>query len=399
MFGKKKETYDPLKERIAKHLRTADEFIRNGQYGEAMLEVEAVLRIDPKNYYARSFQERIRYFQKKQSQQMESQTEKMDRKVEIVSQLLKTADKYIELKEYKRALDQVAKVFAIDPHNYFAQSYSDRIEMMIQQEHVEFIDARNRPLPQRPPAPPPPQRHKPKLALAPENEKASIAMYRELLREMWFDGKLTAEESEELGKVRDTFGISLDEHGQLEKEVKVDAYVEALRIAWRDNEVSKNEKEVLEMMRKKYGITLEEHLSAEAKILWAKGTPSARGTILIVDDDRTLLLSVDATLKKHGYDVSSAESVEDALKILESRSPALILSDVMFPEPGMTGLEFYKRVREDPKLSGIPFLLMSGISDEFVVRAGMRLGVDNFITKPFNFELLLATIDGRIKQR
>ena len=399
MFGKKKETYDPLKERIAKHLRTADEFIRNGQYGEAMLEVEAVLRIDPKNYYARSFQERIRYFQKKQSQQMESQTEKMDRKVEIVSQLLKTADKYIELKEYKRALDQVAKVFAIDPHNYFAQSYSDRIEMMIQQEHVEFIDARNRPLPQRPPAPPPPQRHKPKLALAPENEKASIAMYRELLREMWFDGKLTAEESEELGKVRDTFGISMDEHGQLEKEVKVDAYVEALRIAWRDNEVSENEKEVLEMMRKKYGITLEEHLSAEAKILWAKGTPSAKGTILIVDDDRTLLLSLDTTLKKHGYDVSSTESVEDALKILESRSPALILSDVMFPEPGMTGFEFYKRVREDPKLSGIPFLLMSGISDEFVVRAGMRLGVDNFITKPFNFELLLATIDGRIKQR
>ena len=399
MFGKKKETYDPLKERIAKHLRTADEFIRNGQYGEAMLEVEAVLRIDPKNYYARSFQERIRYFQKKQSQQMESQTEKMDRKVEIVSQLLKTADKYIELKEYKRALDQVAKVFAIDPHNYFAQSYSDRIEMMVQQEQVEFIDPRNRPQPQRPPAAPPPQQHKPKLALAPENEKASIAMYRELLREMWFDGKLTAEESEELGKVRDTFGISLDEHGQLEKEVKVDAYVEALRIAWRDNEVSKNEKEVLEMMRNKYGITLEEHMSAEAKILWAKGTPSARGTILIVDDDRTLLLSVDATLKKHGYDVSSTESVEDALKILESRSPALILSDVMFPEPGMTGLEFYKRVREDPKLSGIPFLLMSGISDEFVVRAGMRLGVDNFITKPFNFELLLATIDGRIKQR
>lgn len=399
MFGKKKETYDPLKERIAKHLRTADEFIRNGQYGEAMLEVEAVLRIDPKNYYARSFQERIRYFQKKQSQQIESQAEDMERKVEFVSQLLKTADKYIELKEYKRALDQVAKVFAIDPQNYFAQSYSDRIEMMIEESQIEFIDARKRPKIEHPTAAPPPQRPKPRLALAPENEKASIAMYRELLREMWFDGKLTAEESEELEKVRDTFGISMDEHGQLEKEVKVDAYVEALRITWRDNEVSENEKEVLEMMRKKYGITLEEHMSAEAKILWAKGTPSARGTILIVDDDRTLLLSLDTTLKKHGYDVSSAESVEDALKILESRSPALILSDVMFPEPGMTGLEFYKRVREDPKLSGIPFLLMSGISDEFVVRAGMRLGVDNFITKPFNFELLLATIEGRIKQR
>lgn len=63
----------------------------------------------------------------------------------------------------------------------------------------------------------------------------------------------------------------------------------------------------------------------------------------------------------------------------------------------MTGLEFYQKVRENPRLKSIPFLLMSGISDEFVVRAGMRLGVDNFIQKPFDLELLLATIEGKLK--
>lgn len=398
MFGKKKEPYDPLKDRIAKHLRTADELIRTGQYAEAMLEVEAVLRIDPKNYYARSFQERIRYFQKKAQQQMDSQVEDMERKVEIVSQLLKTADKYIELKEFKRALDQVAKVFAIDPQNYFAQAYSDRIEMMMQEQEVEFVTERKHPKPPPLPIPPQPVRPRPVAYGAPADVKVSISMYRELLKEMWFDGKLSDEELEELRKVRETFRISMDEHGELEKEVKVDAYIEALRIAWRDGTVSQSEKEVLELMRQKYDITLEEHMSAEAKILWAKGTPNAKGTIVIADDDKTLLFSVASTLKKHGYDVITAESVEDALRTLERQTPALILSDVMFPEPGMSGFEFYTKVRDDPRLKDIPFLLMSGISDEFVVRAGMRLGVDNFITKPFNFELLLATIEGKVKK-
>ncbi len=409
MLGKKGNKYDPMKERIAKHLRTADELILTGRYDEAMLEVEEVLRIDPKNYYARSFQERIRYSQRKAEQQIETQAEEMDRKVEVVSQLLHTADKYIELKQYKRALDQVAKVFAIDPKNYFAQSYSDGIDMLMQEQMgVELVGEKKRPIPKPAPLPKPTPVPKPAPAPRPEqpeiesekaseDTRASVSMYRELLKEMWFDGKLTEDEAEELEKVRETFGISMQQHEELHKEVKVDAYVEALRIAWRDGVVTKNENEVLGLMRKKYAITLEEHMSAEAKILWAKGAPSVKGTILIVDDDLGFLHWVAGTLRKHGYEVVAAETVEDALRALEGEIPALILADVMFPEPGLNGIEFYGRVRENERWKNIPFLLMSAISDEFVVRAGMRLGVNNFITKPFNFELLLATIEGRVK--
>ncbi len=406
MFRKKGKKYDPVKERIAKHLRTADELIRTGRNDEAMLEVEAVLQSDPKNYYARSFQERIRYFQRKAHQQIETQADEMDRKVEVVSQLLGTADKYIELKEYERALVQVAKVFAIDPKNYFAQSYSDRIDMLMQERMgVEFVGEKKRPMPElaRPPkpAPEPPRPERPEFVpeKASEDTRASVSMYRELLKEMWFDGKLTEDEAEELEKVRETFEISMEQHEQLDKEVKVDAYIEALRIAWRDGVISKNEKEALELMRKKYTITLEEHVSAEAKILWAKGAPNVKGTILIVDDESGFLHWVAGTLRKHGYEVETSETVEDAVRMLEGEIPALILSDVVFPEPGLNGFEFYGRVRDNERWKKIPFLLMSAISDEFVVRAGMRLGVNNFITKPFNFELLLATIEGHLKNK
>jgi CheY-like chemotaxis protein len=222
-------------------------------------------------------------------------------------------------------------------------------------------------------------------------------MYRELLKEVWFDGKVNEDESRELKKVRDIFRISDEEHKELEKQVHIDAYIEALRIAWRDGVISQNENDVLQMMRHKFNISMEEHMSAEAKILWAKNTPHAKAAVMLVDDERTFLLSLAAKLRKHGYDVLTAENVELALESLQRSLPAIIVADLLFGEGKMTGLEFYQKVRENPRLKNLPFLLMSGISDEFVVRAGMRLGVDNFIQKPFDLELLLATIEGKLK--
>jgi len=110
-----------------------------------------------------------------------------------------------------------------------------------------------------------------------------------------------------------------------------------------------------------------------------------------------MLLSIAAVLKKHGYDVLTAESVEKSIKLLEQSTPLLILSDLMFGAGERTGLEFYQYVRSNSRFTEVPFLLMSGISDEFVVRAGMRMGIDNFLAKPFSLELLLATIEGKLK--
>ena len=186
---------------------------------------------------------------------------------------------------------------------------------------------------------------------------------------------------------------------EIEKQVHVDAYVEALTIAWRDGILSQNEKEVLGVMRQRFNITLEEHLSAEAKILWARNNEKGKAQILIVDDEKTTLLSLTAKLKKHGYDVLASDSVEQALEMLALSTPAIILSDLMFGPGRLGGLEFYQKVRENKRLEETPFLLMSGFSDEYVVRAGMRMGVDSFFQKPFSLELLLATIDGKLERK
>jgi CheY-like chemotaxis protein len=327
------------------------------------------------------------------SESPESKAAASDQRIEQISLLLRAADQFIAGKNYKLAQQQIEKVFAVDPQNYYAKAYAERVS--------KLVNAGKKGTP--PPASKTPAGESAKPAPAGQptpqwipGERASLAMYRELLKEMWFDGRIKEQESHELRRVREIFKITEEEHVELEKQIQVDAYVEALRIAWKDGVISQNENDVLEMMRQKFNISMEEHMSAEAKILWAKSTPNSKSSILLVDDEETLLLSLAANLRKHGYDVVTAETVERALELLKDSIPSIIVADLLFGE-GLTGIEFYQRVREDSRLNNVPFLLMSGISDEFVVRAGMRMGVDNFIQKPFDLELLLATIEGKLK--
>ena len=396
MISKKEPQPSTLKERIARYLRVADFMVKEGKLEEAVIQIEKALQLDPKNYYARSFLERLHSqmdkIQQRRVESGEAKTLSDEQKLEQISLLLRAADQFIAAKNYKLALQQVAKVYAIDPQNYYAQAYSDRIDQLIAQDKKTIDLPDSMKAPALPPSAPAITRFEWK-----SGERASVAMYRELLKEVWFDGKVTDDESKELRKVREIFKISEEDHKELEKQVHIDAYVEALRIAWRDGVISQNENDVLQMMRHKFNISMEEHMSAEAKILWAKNTPHAKAAVMLVDDERTFLLSLAARLRKHGYDVLTAESVELALEVLQRSLPAIIVADLLYGEGKLTGLEFYQKVREHPRLKNIPFLLMSGISDEFVVRAGMRLGVDNFLQKPFDLELLLATIEGKLK--
>ncbi len=402
MLSKNDPQQESIKERVARHLRVADIMVKESHFSEAVVQIEAALDLDPKNYYARSFLNRARAqmekLQKKPAEQTDgkdSKAAKDDQRREQISMLLRAADQFIAAKKYKLAQQQVEKVFAIDAQNYYAKAYDERISKLAQADVKKPVDIPVEQVPASQAKRPVPV--EPSLDQWKPGERASVAMYRELLREMWFDGKMTDEESLELKKVRDLFKISDEEHKELEKQIQIDAYVEALRIAWKDGVISEGENDVLLLMREKFNITMEEHMSAEAKILWAKNTPNAKSTILLADDEETLLLSLAVKLRKHGYDVVTALSVEKALGMLQKSIPSIIVSDLLFGEGEQTGIEFYQRVREDARLKDIPFLLISGISDEFVVRAGMRLGVDNFIQKPFDLELLLATIEGKLK--
>ncbi|HLF19682.1 MAG TPA: response regulator [Bacteroidota bacterium] len=375
------------KAQIAKHIQAAIIFSRSKQYDESLQQINIALTLDPQNSFARSFRRKI-------ATELELASLKaggtQEERIEKVSQLLNNADQLIQGKQYNLALLEIEKVLQIDAQNFYASSYTDRIKQLMSQEGEKL------PTPQ---APPPPQMTADQIIEyepTTEPHESHLLMYTELLKEFWFEGALNDQQKSELKKVRTMFQISEEEHNQLERLVQIDAYVEALQTALRDGAVNQNEEKVLEIMRQKYSISIQEHLSAEAKILWAKTHATTKGSVLIVEDEESILKPLTLQLKKHGFDVLAAESVEEALDIIDQTPPAVILADLLFPG-GMTGLQFYDHIRKIPKLKSVPFLLMSGINDEFVVRAGMRMGVDNFIAKPFKLETLLAIIEGKLK--
>lgn len=109
--------------------------------------------------------------------------------------------------------------------------------------------------------------------------------------------------------------------------------------------------------------------------------------ILLVDDDRTLLGFLSEFLQHEEHTVLSAESGAEALRVLYRERPDLVVLDLMMP--GMDGWELVARLRE---LADLPIILLSAKSSEADKLRGFRMGVDDYVTKPFSFAELAARI-------
>jgi CheY-like chemotaxis protein len=113
-------------------------------------------------------------------------------------------------------------------------------------------------------------------------------------------------------------------------------------------------------------------------------------TILVVDDERDLLSAVSGVLKDEGYDVIEASDGKQALEVLSRQRPDVALVDVMMPF--VTGIELVEAVKENPKLDGMPIVLMSAVDDPDVKRS-----VRAFLKKPFPLKRLLSTVEDVLK--
>lgn len=102
--------------------------------------------------------------------------------------------------------------------------------------------------------------------------------------------------------------------------------------------------------------------------------------VLIVDDDPNIIKIVEHTLKNEGIELASANSGLEALEILKKEQPDLIILDIMMP-PGIDGFETFQRIRA---IADIPVIMLTSRSDEIDRVAGLRMGVDDYQTKPFS---------------
>ena len=119
--------------------------------------------------------------------------------------------------------------------------------------------------------------------------------------------------------------------------------------------------------------------------------------ILIVDDEDINLDFFDVTLSKLGFTVERASDGVEALEKVKRFFPDIILLDNIMPE--MSGWEVTKTLKNDPKYMEIPIIMFSAIDDVKVKVEGFELGIDDYITKPFNFSEVLARIRAVLRSR
>ncbi len=116
----------------------------------------------------------------------------------------------------------------------------------------------------------------------------------------------------------------------------------------------------------------------------------AKSTVLVVDDEEDIQELLSLNLTREGYDVLTADTGEQALEVAQSKQPTLILLDLMLP--GIGGLDVCKILKNNGKTRQVPIIMLTAKSEESDIVAGLELGADDYITKPFSSKVLVARV-------
>jgi len=121
-----------------------------------------------------------------------------------------------------------------------------------------------------------------------------------------------------------------------------------------------------------------------------------RQTILIIEDEIDIQEMISFNLRQEGYRVFCSSSGEDGLEKAKSKTPHLIVLDLMLP--GLNGLEICRRIRKDSDLDEVKIIMLTAKSEESDVVLGLELGADDYVTKPFSNKILLARIHSLLRR-
>jgi two-component system phosphate regulon response regulator PhoB len=120
-------------------------------------------------------------------------------------------------------------------------------------------------------------------------------------------------------------------------------------------------------------------------------------TILVVEDEPAIQELIAYNLKQAGHQPLRADNAEQASNLVANALPDLVLLDWMLP--GLSGIEFARRLRADKRTRGIPIIMLTARSDEQDKLQGLETGADDYITKPFSPRELNARIKAVLRRR
>ncbi len=124
--------------------------------------------------------------------------------------------------------------------------------------------------------------------------------------------------------------------------------------------------------------------------------PKLKDKILIVEDEEAIRDMLGYALMKEGYQCNEANDVGEARNMLESDRPNLILLDWMLP--GMSGIDYARRLRTVPETRDIPIIMLTAKGEEADKVRGLETGADDYITKPFSTKELIARVKAVLRR-
>lgn len=121
-----------------------------------------------------------------------------------------------------------------------------------------------------------------------------------------------------------------------------------------------------------------------------------RKHLLVIEDDAAVRELLIDSLGRQNCRVSAVDSGEDGLRLIEEDPPQLVILDVTLP--GMNGLDVCRAMRRDPWMEKIPVLMLTGRDDEDDIVAGLDVGADDYMTKPFTIKVLSARVNALLRR-
>ncbi|GBE54775.1 MAG TPA: response regulator [Euryarchaeota archaeon] len=113
--------------------------------------------------------------------------------------------------------------------------------------------------------------------------------------------------------------------------------------------------------------------------------------ILVVDDEKDVLILMEKILKYKGYEVITADSGNKALDVINSETKIdLVILDIMMPD--INGWEVCRKIKSNPRVSSIPVVMLSALFLEEHIKTSFEVGADDHITKPVNFQKISDVI-------
>ena len=123
----------------------------------------------------------------------------------------------------------------------------------------------------------------------------------------------------------------------------------------------------------------------------------SRQSVLVVEDEEDIMEVIRFNLEKEGYEVNQALSGEKALQLIEKKLPTLVLLDLMLP--GINGLDLCRILKQNDRTKGIPVIMLTAKSEDADIVAGLEMGAEDYITKPFSPRVLLARVRTVLRRR